>query len=149
MYFYSRALDREIKKVEAASQKSKKECEKYAKVLASLRANQRACISLPFLVNLQAGRVDAAKIIAKEIVHARKTKERLLTGRAQLNSVPAPSSLRVPNGSFLNFPSLSEPPPERKTNILSLSLSLAATCSCLGLHATSDAGGHGPAPASP
>ncbi|KAJ1451837.1 Snf7-domain-containing protein [Pelagophyceae sp. CCMP2097] len=60
-----RSMDREIKKIEQMENKSKAECEKLGK----------------------AGRIDACKIIAKEIVRTRKTKERMFTAKAQMNSV--------------------------------------------------------------
>ena len=60
-----RQMEREIRKMEEAENKSKAECQKLAK----------------------AGRVDACKIIAKEIVRTRAARERLLVARTQISSV--------------------------------------------------------------
>jgi len=61
----SRQMDREIKKLEQAEAKSKAECQKLGKQ----------------------GRIDACKIIAKEIVRTRSAKERMMMAKAQINSI--------------------------------------------------------------
>ena len=61
----SRQMDREIKKLEQAEAKSKAECQKLGKQ----------------------GRIDACKIIAKEIVRTRGAKERMMMAKAQINSI--------------------------------------------------------------
>lgn len=60
-----RAIDREINNIKRQEDRAMKECKALAK----------------------AGRVPAAKILAKEIVHTRKIIERMYMTKAQLNSV--------------------------------------------------------------
>ncbi|KAJ8609479.1 hypothetical protein CTAYLR_005427 [Chrysophaeum taylorii] len=60
-----RSMDREVKKMDAAEKKSADECRKLGK----------------------ANRIDACKILAKEIVRTRAAKERMYAARATLNSV--------------------------------------------------------------
>ena len=60
-----RQMEREIRKIEDAEKKSKAECQKLAKE----------------------GRVDACKILAKEIVRTRNAKERMLVARTQISSI--------------------------------------------------------------
>mmetsp|Transcript_1397 Transcript_1397/g.1457 ORF Transcript_1397/g.1457 Transcript_1397/m.1457 type:complete len:116 (+) Transcript_1397:192-539(+) len=60
----SRRIEREISSIQREEQKVLKECKKLA----------------------QSGQLEAAKIIAKEVVQTRKAVERMYTTRAQLNS---------------------------------------------------------------
>ena len=60
-----RQMEREIRKIEEAEKKSAAECQKLA----------------------QQGRVDACKIIAKEIVRTRAARERMLVARTQISSI--------------------------------------------------------------
>ena len=60
-----RQMEREIRNIETAEKKSMAECQKLA----------------------QQGRVDACKIIAKEIVRTRAAKDRMLIARTQISSI--------------------------------------------------------------
>mmetsp|Transcript_13485 Transcript_13485/g.16916 ORF Transcript_13485/g.16916 Transcript_13485/m.16916 type:complete len:193 (-) Transcript_13485:436-1014(-) len=60
-----RSMDREIRNIQAAEKKSEAECQKLAKQ----------------------GRIDACKIIAKEIYRTRATINRMYQNKAQMNSI--------------------------------------------------------------
>lgn len=60
-----RSMEREIKKIEQAEKKSEEECRKLAK----------------------ANRIDACRLLAKEIVRTRAARDRMFNAKAQLNSV--------------------------------------------------------------